>query len=662
MKFSTQFIERVSEANSIVDIIAQHTQLKSTGSGMMGRCPFPDHPEKTPSFSVSESKQVYHCFGCGKSGNIFTFLRDYQGLNFPDAVEYLANRAGISLPLPENANLGEENRLQDKKKQLLKVNKHAQTFFMESLEKTAADHPLRAYLTKRNLDSQILETFNIGYAPQEWDGLIEYLKARNIPLPLAEEAQLLKAKTSGGYYDLFKDRLMFPIQNAAGEVVAFGGRIIDQGQPKYLNSPESLVFNKGKILYGLPQTAKFIRTEDLAIVVEGYMDLVSLYQAGVKNVVAIMGTAFTADHAKQIKRLTQNVLVLLDGDQAGQMAAERALPILLAANLYPKGLELPEAQDPDDFVKTQGVVALNRLIKSAPDLVSVTIRAWLREYRGEASQKVKFSDQLRGLLSQISDLRLRELYVVEASQHLGVELDWLKRAVMNPPASRDFAGAVTSSPSMQVRPVLPPDESVPQGDTIKGVKTEDPVIFFIRGAPVLEKTALSLSLKSRANFDGFFAENGFDILTHQGIKDVLIFAKDVYGQDRNLFDRLLSQLVTRVDEPQALFYRDASTAFKERKEAQVAEAQAKKSGADITQAYEASRAAEENETRELRIVRDIVKRLREMALKAELKMVAQHLKLNPSVERLEQIKRIQIEISALNNTLNKIDETPDREI
>lgn len=665
MKFSTQFIERVSEANNIVDIIAQQTQLKPTGSGMMGRCPFPDHPEKTPSFSVSESKQVYHCFGCGKSGNIFTFLRDYQGLNFPDAVEYLANRAGISLPLPENANLGEENRLQDKKKLLLKVNKHAQAFFMESLEKTAPDHPLRAYLTQRNLDPQILETFNIGYAPQEWEGLVEYLKSRNIPLPLAEEAQLLKAKASGGHYDLFKDRLMFPIQNAAGEVVAFGGRIIDQGQPKYLNSPETLVFNKGKILYGLPQTAKFIRTEDLAIVVEGYMDLVSLYQAGIRNVVAIMGTAFTADHAKQLKRLTRNVLVLLDGDQAGQLAAERALPILLAADLYPKGLELPEGQDPDDFVKSRGAAELNKHLKSAPDLVSMMIRVWLREYRGEASQKVKFSDQLRGLLSQISDLRLRELYVLEASQHLGVELNWLKRAVMTPAPGREFGGGMATSSTQPLRPILI-SETSPQGENLQTVTTDDQIRFFIRAAPALEKTALSLSLKTRANFDGFLAENGFEVLTHQGVKDVLTFAMDVYGQDRNLFDRLLSQLVTRVDEPQALFYRDASTAFTERKEAQVAEAQAKKGGDEISQTYEASRTAGENETRELKIIRDIVKRLREMALKTELKMVAQHLKLNPSVEKLEQIKRIQIEISALNSTLNstlnKSDETPDREI
>jgi DNA primase len=653
MKFSTQFIERVSEANSIVDIIAQHTQLKSTGSGMMGRCPFPDHPEKTPSFSVSESKQVYHCFGCGKSGNIFTFLRDYQGLNFPDAVEYLANRAGISLPMPESANLGEENRLQDKKKLLIKVNKHAQTFYSESLEKTAVDHPLRAYLKQRNLDPQIIETFSIGYAPQEWEGLVEYLKARNIPLPLAEEAQLVRAKAAGGFYDLFKDRLMFPIQNAAGEVVAFGGRILDQGQPKYLNSPETLVFNKGKILYGLPQTAKFIRTEDLAIVVEGYMDLISLYQAGIKNVVAIMGTAFTADHAKLLKRLTRNVLVLLDGDQAGQLAAERALPIILAADLYPKGLELPQGQDPDDFVKTQGVGELNKQIKVAPDLVSMMIRVWLREYRGEASQKVKFSDQLRALLSQISDLRLRELYILEASQHLGVELAWLKRAVMTPAQGREFGGAISQSTRTS-----PSEKSVVQEPSDKPEAQEDPIKFFIRAAPLLEKSALSLSLKTRANFEGFLAENGLDILTHQGVKDVLNFAKDVYGQDRNLFDRLLSQLVTKVDEPQALFYRDASTAFTERKEAQVAEAYARKGGDEASQAYETSRSAGEIETREYKIMRDIVKRLKEMALKTELKMVAQHLKLNPSVEKLEQIKRIQVEMSAL----SKSDETPDREI
>lgn len=643
MKFSTQFIERVSDANNIVDIIGQHTQLKSTGSGMMGRCPFPDHPEKTPSFSVSESKQVYHCFGCGKSGNIFTFLRDYQGLNFPDAVEYLANRANIPMPLPE-ASPEDENRGQDHKKLILKINKQAQSYFSESLRQSPQDHPVREYLIRRGINSQTVETFGIGYAPSEWEGFVDFCKSRNIPLTLAEEAQLVKPKGTGGYFDLFKDRLMFPIQSVTGDVLAFGGRILAQGNPKYLNSPETPIFQKGKVLYGLPQTGKYIRSEDLAVVVEGYMDLVSLYQAGIKNVVAIMGTALTTDHAKMIKRMTRNVLVLLDGDQAGQLAAERALPHLLAADLYPKGLALPLGKDPDDFVKTEGANELQKLIKTAPDLVSLMIKTWLKEYRGEASQKVKFSDQIRSILGQITDQRLRELYMVEASQHLGVDINWMRRALSSAPHKEPNRYGQSQTFSQSVARATVSAEAPVQ--IANAVEEEKVLQFSLRDAPDLEKRALAIALKTRANFEGFLSENGLGAMTHSGICEVFTFVKDVYGQDRKLFDKLLSQLVTKVDDPQALFYRDASTAFTERKEAKLKEDLAK-GGSDSS---DISRVSGDAEGRDLKLIRDIVKRLKEMKLKVELKAVAQSLKLNPSAEKFEQMKRIQLEIGALNKT------------
>lgn len=627
MKFSNEFIERVSEANNLVDVISQYTQLKPTGSGLMGRCPFPDHQEKTASFSVSESKQVYHCFGCGKSGNIFTFLKEYQGLSFPEAVEFLAGRASIPMPIPEK-NQEHENKDQIKKKALLKINKLAQTFFVETLSKTVDTHPVKLYLKKRGLSAETIQTFSIGYAPPEWEGLVDYLKARNVSLALAEEAQLVRAKSQGGFYDLFKDRLMFPIQGPMGDVLAFGGRIIDQGQPKYLNSPESPVFTKGRVLYGLPQTAKFIRTEDFVIVVEGYMDLVSLYQAGIKNVVAIMGTALTHEHARLMKRLTRNVLVLLDGDQAGQTAAERALPILLSSDLYPKGYILPEGQDPDDFVKTYGPDKLLENLRSASDLMSLVMNDWLKNYKGEASEKIKFLDRLKEILQQIPDQRLRDLYWQEAAAKLKVDASWVKRAVSSNSTPSGLPSAPVESKAAVKNETLP-------------VVAAEVFDFEIKSAPLLEKNMAALAIKSRANFESFQRENAEKWLTHEGIKKLFKFVNDVYGQDRNQFDKLLSQIVSKTDEPQALFFKDRVT-----KTSMVVLSSYKEAGAEGSDSLDDGSA--ELEDREQKLIRDLIKRMKETSLKNQLKQLAQELKLNPTPEKIEQLKALQKNISELN--------------
>src|SRR5437868_3538682 len=435
MKFSPEFIEKVRDANNLVDIISQYTQLKPTGSGLMGRCPFPDHQEKTPSFSLSETKQVYHCFGCHKKGNIFTFLQNYQGMSFPEAIEYLANRASIAMPEKNSSEANEyQDRQQERKKLLARVNKLANYYFIEQLKRQPVDHPVKKYIVKRGLSPDVLETFQIGYSTPEWDGLVKYLESKKVPMDLIEEARLAKARAGGktGHFDLFRDRLMFPILNPMGEAVAFGGRIIDQGEPKYLNSPETPVFVKGRILYGLAQTARYIRTEDQAIIVEGYMDLVALYQAGIRNAAATMGTALTPDHGKLLKRMTKNVVVLFDGDSAGQEAAERSLPILLSADVHPKGLTLPDGMDPDDYVKAKGAEALKDLMTKAPDLFVLILQRWMEDYRGEASQKVKLCDQLKPILEVVPDSRLKDLYVQEAARRMSVPANWLKEALFKP--------------------------------------------------------------------------------------------------------------------------------------------------------------------------------------------------------------------------------------
>ncbi|WP_041576779.1 DNA primase [Bdellovibrio bacteriovorus] len=620
MRFSQDFIEKVSEANNLVDIISQYTQLKPSGSGLMGRCPFPDHAEKTASFSVSETKQVYHCFGCHKSGNLFSFLRDYQGMSFPEAVEYLAGRASIPMPAPDKED-AQRDQASDKKKLLLKVNKLAADYFSEQLKRVPNDHPVKKYIASRGLSQEVIEAFGVGYAVPEWDGLERYLLSKNVPMALAEEARLVKARNNkSGHFDIFRDRLMFPILSAMGEPIAFGGRYLEkkETEPKYLNSPETPVFVKGKVLYGLSQTARYIRSDDLALIVEGYMDLVSLYQAGIRNVVATMGTALTPDHGKMLKRMTKNVVALFDGDNAGMEAAERSLPILLAADLYPKGLTLPNGMDPDDYVKKYGSEALKIELDRAPDLFVMILARWMEGYRGDASEKVKLADKLKPLFESIPDLRLRDLYLAEAAQKMNVGLPWLRQAVgiqgsgpvnsQNRPA---MTRTVQPNPNMGSANQKPPQEV---SSSVEGGKIS------LQGASKAELMLLGLVLKSRANFDQFVNENLLESVAHEGVKKILEKATDVYRQDLGKFDKLTSLLVSYVDQPEYLF--------------QVSPANEGDPGYD--------------EEAEMKLLRDCFKRVKENFLRDQAKRLARDLKNEPSSDKLEQIMNIQRNRISLN--------------
>ncbi len=612
MKFSPEFIEKVRDSSNLVDIISQYTQLKPTGSGLMGRCPFPDHQEKTPSFSVSETKQVYHCFGCHKKGNIFTFLQNYQGMSFPEAIEFLANRAGIAMPEKNSGNDEQFDRQKERKKLLARVNQLANYYFGEQLKRVANDHPVKKYIAKRGLSQEVMDAFQIGYATPDWDGLVKYLESKKVPMDLIEEARLAKARSGGktGYFDIFRDRLMFPILNPMGEPVAFGGRIIEQGEPKYLNSPETPVFVKGKILYGLAQTARYIRTEDQAIIVEGYMDLVSLYQAGIRNAAATMGTALTPDHGKLLKRMTKNIVVLFDGDSAGQEAAERSLPILLSADVHPKGLTLPEGMDPDDFVKTHGADALRDLMAKAPDLFVSILQRWMEDYRGEASQKVKLCDQLKPVLEVVPDSRLQDLYLQEAARRMSVPSNWLKEALFKT-NGKLAVEAQNIRRETSVKPMNVPTATA-EPKTVPNTPR-----FILKGAPKPEILLMGLVLKSRANFEAFLKENITESLSHAAVSEILKKATDVYRQDPNKFDKLTSLLVSFVDHPEVLFVNEnANESF--------------------------------DEDSERKLLRDVFKRVRDNSLKEQAKKLARDLKSDPSADKLEQIMNIQRNRHSLN--------------
>jgi DNA primase len=288
VRFTQDFIDKVREANNIVEIIGQYTELKRAGARLMGRCPFPDHVEKTPSFSVTEDNQLYFCYGCKKGGNIFTFLEAYNGMSFPEAVEHLAKRSGIPMPVAEemknSSGQGRDQR-RDQRDQLLKVNRAAGVFYHSCLKSEPSESVAQKYLVKRGLTVEIVEKFRLGFAPDDWQGLTHHFAARHVPFNLAEVVGLVKPKKGApkgdrdraeSYFDLFRNRLMFPIFSPTGDVVGFGGRTLGDDIAKYVNSSESPVFHKGRILYGLHETGKFIRAQDEAIVVEGYMDAIAL--------------------------------------------------------------------------------------------------------------------------------------------------------------------------------------------------------------------------------------------------------------------------------------------------------------------------------------------------------------------------------------------------
>jgi DNA primase len=652
VKFSQEFIDQVLEANNLVDIISQYTQLKSAGSGLMGRCPFPDHKEKTPSFSVSESKQVYHCFGCHKAGNLFTFLSQYQGMSFPQAVEYLADRASIALPKDTQ---DVDDKIQIRKKEILKINKTAMNYFSQNLESAARDSLVRQYLIKRGLSPEIIKIFRLGWSHPEWEALAGHLKSSGHSLELAEDARLVKRKTKeNGYYDIFRERLIFPITNSMGDVLAFGGRILAQGEPKYLNSPETQVFQKGKIFYGLEQTARFVRSEDQIIIVEGYMDLISLYQNGIRNAVATMGTALTSDHGRVIKRLTRNVVVLFDGDRAGRDAAERSLSLLLEQDLYPRGLILPDNMDPDDFVKSKGADELNRLIDRSPDLMNLIFMEWLVGFGGEPSEKIKIANKLKKVLEVIPDFQYRKLYIEQLAPLMNVDKNWLRETILSKPASSP--GAPSAAPAVQSRV----DNNSTSNSMPKALPPE--ATYQVRSAPKVEKHLLSLIIKSRANFEYFFENNLASFSVHPHMRNLFNFLDQVYRQSPEKFDRLTSLLITQIDDPSVLFFNSPQEKFlgqqksnqqgrKTSLEHEASELNPDSNWETVDAASEASNESadeardEQNEQKNLeqenKFFKDAIKRIKEDFFKEKLKTISHELKVDATPEKLEEMQAIQ---------------------
>ncbi len=411
-------IDEIKSRCNIVDVVSSLVTLKRTGSNYKGVCPF--HNEKTPSFVVSEPKQIFTCFGCGASGDVIEFVKKYYNLTFPEAVERLANQYGIEI----SSSYSEQGK---KKDGYYEVNRQAARFYYDSFTKKA--NPGFSYMKNRGIEPKILQTFGIGYADEEWNSLTDYLLKNGVPKDMMVELGLASEK-NGKVYDKFRNRVIFPIINTRGKVIGFGGRVIGEGEPKYLNSQESFIFQKKYNLFGLNLTRSEIQKEGYAILVEGYMDVIGLYQHGVKNAVASLGTALTTQQAKLLKRYTEKVILCYDADASGVNAALRGIDILRAEGLDVKVLHVNDGKDPDEYIKKHGrdefIDLLNK--KSMPDIDYKITLLKMKYKPADTVQSVKFLQKAAEILSQLTPVEA-DLYIQKIARENNISEGALRREV-----------------------------------------------------------------------------------------------------------------------------------------------------------------------------------------------------------------------------------------
>ena len=415
MAFPESFLNELTERNDIVDVVSGYVRLtKKSGSNQFGLCPF--HSEKTPSFSVSADKQIYHCFGCGKGGGVINFIMEIENLSYPEAVEFLAKRAGMQMP--EESNDRESRR----RSRMLALNRDAARFFYEQLS-TPAGQRARDYMQNRRIGPATAKNFGVGFAPDSWDSLIKAMREKGYTeLELLDAGLVRRGKNGSSVYDTFRDRLMFPVIDVRGNVIGFSGRILGDGEPKYMNSPETLVFNKSRNLFALNLAKK--SKSGYIILAEGNIDVVSMHQAGFDSAVASLGTSLTPAQARLLSRYTNQVIIAYDNDGAGKKAAQRAIGILEKLDLKVRVLAMTGAKDPDEYIKTRGAAAFRNLLEGSEDQVDYRLRSVLDQYDlKEDAQKVEFLKAATDLVARLPGTAEREVYAMRVASLAGVPAD-----------------------------------------------------------------------------------------------------------------------------------------------------------------------------------------------------------------------------------------------
>lgn len=430
-------LDEIRNRASIVEVVSEYVTLRKAGRNFVGLCPF--HREKTPSFSVNPDKQIFYCFGCGEGGDVFSFLMKINNTGFPEALKLLAGKLGIALPQyqrPDDAQSSPRNRI-------FKINAAACEYFSRCLSSNTGAGA-REYLKKRGIGEEIIKEFRLGFAPEGWRNLRAELEKIRAPLKLAEQAGLLAAKEgTSDYYDRFRARVIFPVEDLNGRIIAFGGRILGKGDPKYLNSPESPVYIKGRNLYGLSRSRDEIRRQGFAVVVEGYFDALAMWAAGIKNIVATLGTALTKDHLDLLRRYSDELVIIFDPDDAGRHAVERSLKLFLAEKISARVVILPDNLDPDEYVRKFGRDAMLGQISGSQSLIDFFIDQNVSP--GQTPEKRMSSlRECLSFLAQIEDVLQRNIFLKRMSERLGIDQELLKAELNKAagPAGKPAEGAV----------------------------------------------------------------------------------------------------------------------------------------------------------------------------------------------------------------------------
>ncbi|MCI7189359.1 MAG: DNA primase [Lachnospiraceae bacterium] len=452
MYYPDELIEEVRMKNDIVDVISGYVKIQKKGSSYFGLCPF--HSEKSPSFSVSPQKQMYYCFGCGAGGNVFTFIMEYENYTFQEAIKFLAQKAGVSLPEAEYTE--EVRKKEGKRAKLLEVNKEAAKYFYYQLRSDRGRAGLK-YLKERQLSDETINKFGLGFANMTSNDLVKYLKSKGYDDKLLQEAGLATFDEKYGMHDKFWNRVMFPIQDINHRVIGFGGRVMGDGKPKYLNSPETMIFDKSRNLYGL-NLARTSRKNNM-ILCEGYMDVITMHQAGFSQAVASLGTAFTEGQATLLKRYTQEVILSYDSDGAGVTAALRAIGILKEAGLTGKVLNLEPYKDPDEFIKNRGQEAFQERLDQAENTFFFELRMLQRDYNlKDPEEKTRFHREIAKKLCGFSEEVERENYIQAVADKYQIGFDNLRKLVLSYAEQTGFAKPV-ERPKSGIQKKAAPDEN-----------------------------------------------------------------------------------------------------------------------------------------------------------------------------------------------------------
>ncbi len=523
--YPTDFLEQLRSINDIVSLISEDTTLKGQGDRFMGLCPFPEHNEKTPSFSVSQSKQLYHCFGCQNSGNIFTYLQKQRGMSFSEAVEYLAHKRGVAIPKTSAV-----QKASHYNPNLFNLSEKICRFYEKQMQQISVNQPVKKYLEKRGWVKETVKSFRLGYAPKG-NALLSFLTSPQ-EQKSAFELGLLNRSANGEIYDNFRNRLIFPIVSVRKQVIGFGARTLDDSLPKYINSKESKIFHKGQIFYGLDESARYLRQKSFAVVVEGYTDFLSLWQEGFKNLTATLGTAFTRNHARLLKRYVDSVVLVFDGDEAGFNASERSLPLLLSEGLEVKFLSLPRGQDPDDFIRSNGKKAFQDRLTESKDLFFFILQKKHKEFKEKGQDNIHLIQKMVPLLAAVKNKTLYAVYRQRLLDIFGSDAKLMEKS-LNKSMKNFFNKGVTEEKTAS--------------------KPISPAVFSLTKALEAERLILILCLESEGFLKQFIDLDVISFLKTQGIIKIFNKIEEYYRQTPKNFDRFIHLVINEVSDSHLIF-------------------------------------------------------------------------------------------------------------